>query len=373
MMNCRWLLLGALSIACGASDRDGSSGPLATGGGSSGPGGGDSGGDDPGSGGSSGSGGSGDAGSGSGGSDGGGDGDGDGDGDGTIFDVGNGDPGSGSGGAEGGSGTVCQKVDLLIAIDNSSSMQQEIDALRGPVLESFPQQLLAIGNGLDDFHLAVIDGCNAPPHYHNWGAGGDCGFSTGANYMLSSSASFDQEYACVTDFPGTPGTVFPPPPNTNGGWNGQPDSCSGNSDDEQPANTISLALSSPASTGPNAGFIRPDALLFVVAITDEDEQPIPAASAQAIADRIIAAKGTLNNVVFLGIGGVGTIPDDGELECSGPYGSAKDAVFLREVTSIFEQSGRGLFWDLCQGSLEEAFAKAIDVVGLACEDFIPPG
>ena len=40
-----------------------------------------------------------------------------------------------------------------------------------------------------------------------------------------------------------------------------------------------------------AGFVRADAVLFVVAITDEDEQPVPDQSAQEIMDKLVAAKG----------------------------------------------------------------------------------
>ena len=294
--------------------------------------------------------------------------------DGARFDV-------GPGGSPDPETSSCKKVDVVLAVDNSSSMSQEHDALHGPVFDSFPQALLNVGNGLEDFRLAVIDACNDPPAFHNWGDQGDCEFSTGLNYMVSTSPRLEQEYRCVTEFPGG-SPVFPPVPDTNshGGYEGMPDHCTGSSDDEQPANTASLALSAEALGEFNSDFLREDAVLFVVAITDEDETPIPAASAQEIADRLVAAKGSINNVVMLGIGGIG-VPgqddDDGEEEedheCDGPYGSAKDATLLREVTAIFEAESRGLFWDLCQGDLEQAFAAAIELIDGACIDFDPVG
>ncbi|HEY8374887.1 MAG TPA: hypothetical protein VIK91_00305, partial [Nannocystis sp.] len=156
----------------------------------------------------------------------------------------------------------CKHVDVLIAIDNSGSMQEEIDALAGPVFDSFPQALLAVGNGLDDFQLGVIDACNNPPYLHDTGAGGFCNFSSGTNYMLSTSPALFDEYHCVTEL-------------TQSGYMGMGDDCSGSNDDEQPANTAADAVSPPAVHGANAGFVRDDAVLFVVAITDEDEQPVP--------------------------------------------------------------------------------------------------
>lgn len=246
----------------------------------------------------------------------------------------------------------CKRVDVLLSIDNSGSMVEELAALSGPVFDSFPQALLSVGNGLDDFQLAVIDACNDPANLHDTGAGGACNFSTGTNYMSSTSPNIFDEYHCVTAL-------------TQSGWMGMADDCSGNNDDEQPANTAADAVSPPAVSGANAGFVRDDAVLFVVAITDEDEQPVPDASAQAIADKLIAAKGTVDNVVFLGIGGGS--------DCEGPYGGAADAVRLREVAELFQAEGRGLFWDLCQGDLEQAFQAALGVVDSACIDFDPPG
>ena len=245
--------------------------------------------------------------------------------------------------------TGCDKVDVVFSIDNSGSMQEEIDELAGPVFDSFPAQLLAVNGGLLDFHLAVIDACNAPPHYHNWGDPGDCNFG-GDNYMVSSDPTLQAEYSCVTQLNAT-------------GYNGMADMCSGSNDDEQPANTAADAVS--LNGGANAGFLRDDAVLFVVAITDEDETPLPAQTPQQIADKIINAKGGIENVVFLGIGG--------DSDCDGPYGSADEASTLRDVTNIFVAANRGIWWDLCMGDLEDAFTEVIQVVDVACSEFGPEG
>jgi hypothetical protein len=104
-------------------------------------------------------------------------------------------------------------------------------------------------------------------------------------------------------------------------------------------------------------------LLIIIAITDEDEQPLPAATAEEVFDRIVAAKdGDPEKVVFLGIGG--------DRDCSGPYGNADEAVTLKEITGLFSDHDRGIFWDLCEGALEDGLTDAMTVIDVACEDLI---
>jgi hypothetical protein len=140
--------------------------------------------------------------------------------------------------------------------------------------------------------------------------------------------------------------------------------CSGSSDDEQPASAAAASMEPPYTTGPNAGFLRNDALLVVVAITDEDEQPIPVQSAAEVYDRLVAAKGgDVKRMVFLGIGG--------SQSCEGVYGSADQAQTLRELTDLFIAQNRGVFWDLCQGQLEDGLTEAMQVIEQACGEFPP--
>ncbi|RMH00021.1 MAG: hypothetical protein D6705_01610 [Deltaproteobacteria bacterium] len=280
--------------------------------------------------------------------------------------TGGGSQGTGGGSATGGGtatggttgGIVCTKVDVVFAVDNSGSMQQEIAAMQGPVFDALPDQLLMVGNGIDEFHLGVKNACPKPGYLHDTGDGGPCNFSTGKNWMSSDSPNLDAEYACVMEL-------------TDAGYMGMNDQCvdAGDlkDDDEQPAQTAARVVSPPAVDQQNAGFLQDDALLFVVAMTDEDEELIDdmgnPLTPQEVADRIIAAKGVVDNVVFLGIGGASN--------CNGPYGSANDAVNLQAITQIFVDADRGLFWDLCQGDLETAFAQAIEIVDQACFDIVP--
>jgi hypothetical protein len=241
----------------------------------------------------------------------------------------------------------CKHIDVVIAVDNSSSMQQEKDALRDIAFPGFAQQLINVAGGIEDFRVGVLDACPMPASYHTRGVSGACNFEGGKVWMESSSTKLVDEFKCVGDIYSGDAT------------------CSGSNDDEMPATaaTISLEAAYQGAGMPNAGFLRTEALLVVVAITDEDEQPVPAANAQEIYDRLVAVKGDVKKMVFLGIGGAS--------DCTGAYGNAKNATRLKNTTDLFSAQGRGVFWDLCQGNLDQGLAMALATIDQACRDFGP--
>lgn len=215
------------------------------------------------------------------------------------------------------------------------------------VLPAFAAALRRVNNRLDDFRVEVIDACPRPATFHTRGLGGECNFESGAAWMDSHSARLEQEFRCV------------------GAIDSRDSMCTGRNDDEQPASASAAAVELARMPGANHGFLRDDALLVVVAITDEDEQPVPAATARQVYDRLVAAKGgDPRRVVFLGIGG--------SMACDGVYGTAREARRLREVTQLFEADGRGVFWDLCRGRLEEGLTSVLGVIENACGELPPP-
>jgi hypothetical protein len=253
---------------------------------------------------------------------------------------------SGGGSGSGGGGNlvgdaVCKHVDLVIAVDGSSSMLEELDAMRNQIFPAFADRLQTLGANLDDFRVATLDACPTPANFHNRGASAECNFSSGQNWIESSSPAIDAEFACVGD-------IFL-----------EDQECSGENDDEQPATSVIAALQ---GGGPNAGFRRDDALLIVVAITDEDEQPTGEAEDPEDIYRglVELAAGDPRRMVFLGIGGAE--------ECEGEYGDAEEADALEELTGLFEAHDRGVFWDLCQGRLEDGLDEAFRVIEGACND-----
>lgn len=255
------------------------------------------------------------------------------------------DVGSGGLGGNDGEGNAgCQHVDVVFALDNSASMNEEKESMRNDVFPAFAQALLNMSN-IKDFRAAVLDACPRPANFHTRGNGGECSFQSGKPWMDSSSTALTSEFQCVADL------------------YSDDVECSGNSDDEQPASSVAAALEPPFVDGANAGFLREDALLVVVAITDEDEQPVPRQSPQAIHDRLVAVKGSPKNVVFLGIGG--------KTNCNGVYGRADEAVNMQRLVGTFAVDGRGFFWDLCAGRLEDGLTNALATIETACEEFVP--
>ncbi|WP_437648986.1 hypothetical protein [Sorangium sp. So ce362] len=269
---------------------------------------------------------------------------------GNIFGQGGGSIGNGANGASGGTGgngpngSGCQHVDVVFALDNSSSMREEKQSMREVVFPAFAQALLDI-SGIQDFRAAVLDACPRPANFHTRGVGGDCSFQSGKSWMESSSTDILGEFECAAD-------VY-----------SNDVECSSNNDDEQPASSVAAALEPPFSNEENAGFLREDALLVVVAITDEDEQPVPRQQPQAIHDRLVAVKGDAKNVVFLGIGG--------KTDCEGAYGSADEAEDMQRLVDTFAADNRGFFWDLCEGRLEDGLTNALTAIEEACEEFVP--
>jgi hypothetical protein len=239
-------------------------------------------------------------------------------------------------------------IDLVFAVDNSSSMQEEIRAFREDVWPGFATALLEVAGGVDGppFRAAVLDACPDPANFHTRGREGECSFESGAVWMDSTSSDLVGEFQCV-------GNIY------SGDMR-----CSGSNDDEQPASAAATSLEPPwnAPGGANWGFLRDEALLIVIAITDEDEQPRPDATAREVFERIVAVKGDVDKVVFLGIGGA----DD----CEGPYGEADEASTLKEITDHFIAEERGVFWDLCAGRLEEGLTNAMTVIELACSGLL---
>jgi len=256
-----------------------------------------------------------------------------------------GNAGSGSGSGTGtdpglgaNAGAVCKRADIVIAVDGSSSMTEELDAMRSIVFPAFAQRLRQLGMGLDDFRVATLDACPTPPTFHTEGNGGPCNFQGGNPWIDSSSTALDAEFACVGDL-----------------YAGDTQ-CSGNNDDEQPATSAAAALAQ------NPTFHRDDALLIVIAITDEDEQPTNGdRSPEEIYANLAAATGSdPRRMVFLGIGGARQCDD-------GAYGGAERADTLHAVTDLFGVHNRGVFWDLCAGHLEDGLDQAFQVIEAACE------
>jgi hypothetical protein len=246
----------------------------------------------------------------------------------------------------------------VVSVDPSGSMDEEMDAMADEVFggpNGFARALLNISGGIEDYRVGTIDACPTPANFHTSGQGGACNFASGEVWIEGTPDRNEEEviaeFECVGDILRGSGS----------------NDCSGDNDDEQPASAAIAALTPPFINEQNAGFLRDDALLVVIAITDEDEQPTPNRSAAELYADLIGIKGGVNNMVFVGIGGG---PPSG---CNpGAYGKADYAEKLHQLSNLFIAQNRGVWWDLCDGNLGDGLSAAIAVIEEACNDFEIP-
>ncbi len=127
-----------------------------------------------------------------------------------------------------------------------------------------------------------------------------------------------------------------------------------------------IAALSPKLNGPggcNEGFLRDDALLVVVFISDFSDQGKSYAKQQY--EAIIAAKGDPNAVVMLAI--VKNAPGEFEPAEDCDYGEPSFGIF-EDLLSRFPYA---VFGDTCTPNFAPFFEQAADKIGEACGSFIP--
>lgn len=247
----------------------------------------------------------------------------------------------------------CEHIDILFVIDGSLSMAQEQAALRGisgpPVFSEFTDALQIELDTLQDFHVGVVssepgdtilhthlDEPKVPP-----GPGTDCGLPPGQRWLVGPSPTLAEDFACIA------------------GTNAQ-------STIESTTLNAAQALHDPA----NAGFLRDDAVLFVVLVTDEDT--LDYATRISVREQILAAVGgDLSRLVVLGIAGDQGVFEMPKTTCYGPYGTATPGRRISSIVFSFRE--QGLMQDICAGDLAAVFEAALDDVVTTCKEWRPEG
>lgn len=241
---------------------------------------------------------------------------------------------------------ACTAVDVLFAIDDSGPDLVDDQAwIRETLFPSLGATIWEVGDGLDSWRMGVTDACPTPAGLHTGGATDDCGLHDGVRWVDGAWEDWLDHGACVLDVQAGANT------------------CTGEDDDEQPATSAARALNPPDVDEVNAGFLRDDALLVIVAVTDEDEQPTPVGDFQptieVVHEYLLRPKGDDDRrVVFVGMGG-------GEDCAEGPLGPHGDAVNLRALVELF--GARGIFLDTCH-DLGGGPSAVLGVIDAACKD-----
>jgi hypothetical protein len=255
----------------------------------------------------------------------------------------------------------CTKVDFLFVVDNSGSMDDEQENL----VDNFPAFINGIQSTLEDvdeYHVGVtttdtydynIAGCQELGSLvvrtgGSFSSNQACGpYATGANYMTELD-NLGDTFACAAQV-GTSGDST-----------------------ERPMNALEAAVRGDHA-GPgqcNEGFLRDDALLVIVIITDEWDGPgdpessSSSGNAQSWYDTVVAAKqGIAENIVVLTLSYIngGVCP---------PTDNFFNPGDIQPFTELFGDNG---FQGCINGDFNEIFMEATGVIEEACNNFVPPG
>lgn len=265
----------------------------------------------------------------------------------------------------------CAAIDILFVIDDSGSMRHERDNLRANfagfigALDTFQT---SAGAGLD--YRVGVTSTTVDHSYIDRGPIigdvpvtvdgqhgaliGDCGMVR--PWLERGDADVAGTFSCIADLNAAAGVL------------------------EMPLRATELALTTQANGGPNAGFVRDDALLAVVIVTDEDDcsrndtdfvleggndrctdpdwpelQPI--AHYAEVLDTVKQARGRW---AVAAIGGV----------CADDTHDARPAVRLQAL--VDEAGDNGVFASICGGGdLTGPLDEALSTFQAAC-DVLPP-
>lgn len=167
--------------------------------------------------------------------------------------------------------TVNNDIDIVFMIDNSGSMTEEQDNLRRN-FPAFTRVLKNLPQGLPNLHLAVVssdlgagpfdkvDNCHRKGdggRFQNAARGGNCvgprgSFISAVGPDRNFDGDIDQVFSCIAPL-GTKGCGF-----------------------EHQLQSVRAALDPELMPAENAGFLRDDAVLAIVLLTDEDDCSAPA-------------------------------------------------------------------------------------------------
>ncbi|MEZ4366229.1 MAG: hypothetical protein R2939_08055 [Kofleriaceae bacterium] len=280
--------------------------------------------------------------------------------------------GGGGGGVDADTG-VCQAMDVMFIIDDSGSMAEEQTNLTA----NFPQfaQVLTdyrVDGSPLDFRVAVTTtGRDVNYTIDNMGfmfpmsEDGDngafrdgCGL--GRRWLERTDANLASTFSCRANV-GTGGPGF-----------------------EMPIFMSMMALRERITDGTNLGFLRDDALLALVILTDEndcsrtddgwtvgigDDPCTEAGAPHVLPTEMIAFFDELKGGRGRWAAAVIAAPTD----CDSTFGTASEAIRLKQLVSEMNSGGaqNGVFSSICEGDLAGALGDALDTFQAACETFPP--
>lgn len=281
------------------------------------------------------------------------------------------DPGGGGDdttpGPDGGDTTptprACNKMDLVFVIDDSGSMQEE----QSNLATNFPMFATLLSNYVTadgehiDYRIAVTTTgkdlsytiTSGPITLPQSESGDNGAFRNNCNmakrFLEPTDANMEQVLTCRANV-GTGGPSF-----------------------EMPLLMTKWALGNRVMDGTNAGFLRDDALLGIVMLTDEDDASteqnnftVTATSQPPVdfhpADLITFLDNLKGHRTRWAAGVIA-----GETDCSSSFGDAAKATRLQDfVSQANGTSTQASFSSICDGDLTGALQKTLDTFQTAC-------
>jgi hypothetical protein len=330
---------------------------------------------------------------------------------GDRLDVGNGDGDADPDGHPEG----CEKVDFLFVVDNSASMVSTQENLA----TSFPGFMDAMKTEVtgQDYHVMVVDsdadptwvcepsvhdgdpawpdlweysecpplddpplvcvgypcgasgnlesedktvGCGVVRPYGGNASNADCAFVAGRRYLANADSEFEDKFLCASRV-GSSGHSL-----------------------EQPISSMLAAISEPFNSGGcNDGFLRDDAILVVVLISDDMDEITdgPDEVMEGVGgtvtewyDAVVAAKGGDETAIVM----LGLLATEEGGDVAEYCGHGSDPIFgVAAAEKFIEFVGlfgdRGLIADTCEPDYTPFFSEAVGLIDQACDEFTPPG
>ncbi len=264
----------------------------------------------------------------------------------------------------------CQKMDILFVVDDSGSMEEEqsnlaknfpkfVDKLNAFTTKSGAKldwRIAVTTTGRDVKYTVALPGSPQAFPFDEKGdngafrTGGKCGGSK--RWIDKSDPDAVSTFTCRAKV-GTGGPGF-----------------------EMPLLTTKLALSDRMADGTNAGFLRDDALLAIVILTDEDDcsredNDFTVSGADgACAGSQIRPVGIFTQAFDAAAKGAGrwaTAVIAGETTCKSAFGDAVEATRLKELVTLAGKNGA--FSSICDGDLTPGLEKALATFDAACKSF----
>lgn len=262
----------------------------------------------------------------------------------------------------------CQKMDLVFVVDNSGSMAEE----QGNLASNFPQfatllnaymvegdlpldyRVAITTTGRDVMYTEVIPAFPPFPEQSiPLSEEGDDGAfrqtcSMPRKWLERTDQNMESTFSCAANV-GTNGPGM-----------------------EMPLYASELALSARIADGTNAGFLREDALLAIVYLTDEDDCSRHDNNFTHRADEPCTTEPPSQWVTFFDEltgdrGRWATAVIAGPTDCSSEFGDAVAANRLLEFVNLTGENA--VFASICDGNLAPALQAALDTFTAACETF----